>query len=508
MLNFPSSVLCSFMTKLEENLSKTLESKEAEIARLNEELAILKKALFGRKTERVIPVPENQLELALQFASNEAPEVEEPIKNKRKSRKGLKLSRFEIPDDLPREEIRIDISEEDKVCLETGTKLQWMRDEISEKLAYKPGSFYVKKFIRAVYCSTKASVAPVIAPLPDFPIEKCRADVSLLSHVLTMKFADHLPLYRVEEILKRGGIDIQRQTLCGWVLKLGEVLMPLYDLMFKKVLAGNRVFTDATGLNYLVKGKGSQKGYIWVYCGGETKATGKSPPYFVYEFTPDGKHRHPEKALNQFKGLLLSDAHRAYETAALREEIQWQPCLAHARRKFVEAESGNPKIKAQIIELFKKLFLNEREAWDMDAEQRLVYRTEKQLPIMNELYDMIKDEVDRAILPSCKFSKALMYMYSREKHFRTFLSDPMALIDNNLSERAIKPLVIGRKNWLFLGSKDSGKSTAVILSLVQTCRHLKIDPSKYLEDVLTRIMGHNSQKLDELLPDQWAELQK
>ena len=488
------------MTQLETKLTK-----ENEI--LREELAILKKALFGPKSERIVS-SDAQLELDLGLSatvSEPLPEKESTSKSN-KGRKGLKLNRFEIPEGLPCEKIIIDVPEEDRICSETGLPMIFFKNEVSRKLAYKPGSYYVKEFIRPIYKSPKCNEL-VIADLPDFPIEKCRADVTLLAYILVMKFADHLPLYRIEEILKRSNINIQRQTLSGWVLKLGDVIMPIYDLMLQKVLEGNRLFTDATGINYLVKGKGSQKGYIWVYCGGDGEIKSKSPPYLVYEFTPDGKHVHPERLLNQFSGLLISDAHRAYENAALREDIQWQPCLAHARRKFVEAQSGDPKVKAQIITFFKELFLNDRGYWgDTTSAERLIARRKTQEPIINKIYEIIKAQVDKSILPKNKFSKALMYMYSREAHFKTFLGNPDTLIDNNLSERAIKPLVIGRKNWLFLGSKDSGKPTAAILSLVQTCRHLNIDPAKYLEDVLRKIMGYNSQKLHELLPDKWAKM--
>ena len=277
--------------------------------------------------------------------------------------------------------------------------------------------------------------------------------------------------------------------------------------MMKKVIESDRIFTDATGLNYLVKGKGSQKGYIWVYCGGEHKSNSKSPPYLVYQFTPDGKHTHPEKILKQFSGLLISDAHQAYEKASLCPDIQWQVCWAHARRKFVEAQSGSPVVKGKIIELFKQIFLKEREVWELTAEARIKFRQKQTKPYVDKLFEIIKNQREEVMLSKNKFFEAVNYMYSREKHFRTFLEKPFATIDNNLSERTIKPLVIGRKNWLFLGNKDSGKSTAAILTLVQTCRHLNIDPYKYMVDVLGKIMGYNSQKIHELLPDQWAKKQ-
>lgn len=491
------------MTELVKKLSKRVDSLSDENNRLKEELAILKKALFGQKSERIIS-SDAQLEFDLGITSEEAQPVEPEKSKVRKSRKGKKLSRFEIPEDLPCEEIILEVAEENKICQETGQPMKFFKYEETKKLAYKPGSYFVKKFLRAVYKSPSTNEFN-IAPLPDFPIEKCRADVTLLAYILIQKFADHLPLYRIEEILKRSGINIQRQTLCGWVLKLGEAIIPLYDLMMQKVLEGDRLFTDASGLNYLVKGKGSQKGYIWVYCGGDRPSNSKSPPYLVYQFTPDGKHIHPEKVLKKFKGLLISDAHQAYERASLRSDVQWQVCWAHARRKFVEAQSGPPKVKAEIIELFKLIFLKEREAWEMTKKERLKIREEQIKPYVDRIFEIIKHQKEEVLLPKNKFSQALNYMYSREKHFRTFLKNPQASIDNNLSERSIKPLVIGRKNWMFLGNKDSGKSTAAILTLVQTCRHLNIDPYKYMVDVLGKIMGYNSQKIHELLPDQWAK---
>ena len=267
------------MTELAEKLNKRVNSLSDENGRLKEEIAILKKALFGQKSERIIS-SDAQLELDLGVDGVEPPASEPEESKTRKSRKGKKLSRFEIPEDLPCEEIILDVPEEDRICLETDKPMEFFKYEETKKLAYKPGSYFVKKFLRPVYKSSSTNEF-IIAPLPDFPIDKCRADVTLLASILIQKFADHLPLYRIEEILKRSGINIQRQTLCRWVLKLGEVLMPLYDLMMQKTLNSDRIFTDATGLNYLVKGKGSQKGYIWVYCGGEQQPQSKSPPYLI-----------------------------------------------------------------------------------------------------------------------------------------------------------------------------------------------------------------------------------
>ena len=493
------------MTILEQKLSVENTKLKTEIACLREQLELFKKQLFGKKSERIIAVDHPLL--GLDIESNEAPEA--PMTEvKVYKRKGMSYDRFEIPEGLRTEDIIIDVPEEDRICKETGKPMLVWKNEESRKLAYKPGEFYIKNFIRPIYKSPdKSNNELIIAPMPASPIPKCRADVTLLSYILIMKFADHLPLYRIEEIFKRSGINIQRQTLGGWVLKMGAILSPLYELMLDKILQSPRLFTDATTVNYLLKGKGSQKGYMYVYSGGDSQVQGKSPPYLAYQFAPDGTHKYPEQYLKHFQGLLHSDAHPCYEATAGREDVEWQPCWAHARRKFVEAGGGPKLVKERIIELIKLIFMNERQAWELDREQRLQFRQDRQKELCDELFKIIDDQMNGPLLPKDLYSQALKYIYCRKKSFLTFIDNPDAVIDNNLSERFMKPLVIGRKNWLFLGSKDSGKSTAAILSLVQTCRHLGINPQQYLEFVLENILEWNSQKLDQLLPDVWLKSQ-
>lgn len=497
-----------------ENTFLTRENNElkGEILRIKEQLEWFKKQIFGKKTERVV-ADDQQLELGLIFddeSSSELPEedVEVPGHKRRKSRVGIELSRFEIPEGLPIQEIIIEPPAEDLFCSETGEPMVFWKNTVSDKLAYQPGMYFVKRFIRPIYKSpTSQGNELVIASMPSAPIPKCRADNSLLTHILIQKFADHLPLYRIEEILKRDDIKIQRQTLCGWVLKLGEALMPLYDIMFAKILASERLFTDATTINYLVKGQGSQMGYMYVYSGGDDPSPDKSPPYLVYQFAPDGSYKYPHEILNKFTGLLHSDAHGCYDTTVARKDIIWQPCWAHARRKFLEAGGGPKSVKDRIIKIIQDIFINERQTWDLSSENRINFRQEKQKPLCDELFNIIKEQFESRLLPKDKYTEALRYIYLRKDKFLTFLTHANAVIDNNLSERFMKPLVIGRKNWLFLGSKDSGKPTATILSLVQTCRHLGINPQHYLEFVLENIMDWNSQNLEELLPDRWLKNQ-
>ena len=501
------------MTKLEahlkqknESLEYEKETLEEENIRLKEELRMLRKSLFGPKSERVIANPDDQpdlegfdLEPTSEDAQDEVLPVAEVMPVKRRKQKHV----FTIPEDLPREEVHCGPTADMIVCPVSKRPMKKIGEERSEKLAFKPAQYFVKVRVVNKYASLDPTMPGVLqAKLPDLPIENCRADVTLLAQILIQKYVDHLPLYRVEQIMQRAGIHIQRQTLSGWVKQLAKALIPIYEEMYDRIVHSDRIFTDGTSINYLTKGQGSKKGQMYVYCGGETDD--KFPPYLLYHFTEDKQDRHPLTMLSPFSGSLHSDAFSAYEKLAQSDSITWQPCLAHARRKFIDA--GGPKeISDRIIELFRQIFMNERDAWNEERDERLKNRQQKQKPLMDELYRIIDDQVENHCqLPKQMFTKALMYIYKRKGYFNNFLDDPDIVIDNNLAERTIKPLVIGRKNWLFLGAKTAGNSTAVILSLVQTCKHLGIDPYAYLEDVLARIMSHNSQKIYELLPDFWA----
>ena len=202
--------------------------------------------------------------------------------------------------------------------------------------------------------------------------------------------------------------------------------------------------------------------------------------------------------------MLHSDKYGAYEKLATQKDIVWCPCFAHVRRKFVEAEGGDPALRTHILRKIRYLFMFDRVAWNRKPEERLRIRLEKEKPILEELTKMVKDRLlAGGLLPKSNFAKALNYYQGLAAYLPNYLNNPDARIDNNVAERGIRPLTIGRKNWLFVGSEDGGKASATILSLAQTCRNLEINPQEYLEDVLRRIMGHPAKQINELLPDNW-----
>ncbi|MFH1971149.1 MAG: IS66 family transposase [Patescibacteria group bacterium] len=485
----------------ENTLYKTeLASLQNKVTELQEQLEWFQNQLFGRKSEKIIIDPKNQYyQLAFDGFEVDTLEVQEgttiPSHKRIKPNRNGK-DKITLPPNIPVETIILDIPEDQKFCKETGEPLVKIGEEITHKLAHKPGSHFIKEFIRPKYALPDEGI--LTAELPDSIIPRCRADESFLAEILTRKFADHTPLYRISEILTRQGIGVSRKLLSQWVVRLGLALKPLRDEMLKQILESKNIFVDETTVRFIEKK--SKQGYLWTICGGMAS----DPPYRIYNFTENRKHEHILHVLKNYKGVVHSDKYGAYLKLAQNKEIIWSPCWSHVRRKFFEAKSGDTSFREWVLEEIQKLFKLEEKAWLLSAEERLEIRKKEEEPIIDELIEKIRDKLTNGkILLKSKFKESLGYFCSLIPYLKNYIKHPYARLDNNVAERAIRPIAIGRKNWLFFGSVNGGEAGAVVLSLVQTCRGLRINPREYLEDILRRIMGHNSQKLYELLPDQW-----
>ncbi len=490
-----------------EILQVRLADSEKKIVHLEEQLNWFKRQLFGKRSEREVShVDAYQLEFAGFESLKEADQEEKDIPaHKRRKPENKGKESIVLPKDLPVETVVIDIPEEQKVCQETGVPLIKIGEEASYKLAYKPGSFFLKEIIRPKYAHPQQEEKGILtAELPDSLLTRCRADESFLAFILAKKFVDHMPLYRICEGLQREGITISRKLLSQWVIRCGLALKPLYEVMRTLILQSGNVFIDETPVKIQEKVK-CKTGYMWVIVGGE----GSDPPYRIYDFKENRCHDHVDDILLGYRGNLHSDKYGAYEKLGQQKIINWCPCYAHIRRKFFEAETGDPVLRDWVLRKIKYLFMLERVAWARSPEERLKIRQEKEVPIIDELIATIKGRLmDGRILPKSKLREALGYFCGLIPYLKNYTKSPWARLDNNVAERAIRPLAIGRKNWLFFGSVEGGEAGAVILSLVQTCRGLGINPIEYLEDIMRRLMGHNAQKLHELLPDQWQQSRK
>ena len=499
---------------LEEHLKEAAQWKaandalQAQVKYLEEQLEWFKKQIFGKKSERITDQSAEApcfpgLE---EFFKQPAEEKKQPVpahERKKPNRNGQDAITF--PSDLPVERRIIDIPEEEKVCPETGMPLVKIGEEVTTKLAHKPGSYYLKQIVRPKYAlPAKASEGGIVtAELPESLLDRCQADESLLANILVKKYGDHLPLYRQSEIMAREGIYISRQMLSKWVLRVGSALKPLYDQMFLQLLATQNLFYDETPIDMLDPGKGkAHQAYMWVLVGGQSA----NPGYRIYDFSTNRCHYNAAERLKGYHGVLHSDKYGAYEALANKKQLIWCPCWSHIRRKFVEAESGDPPFRDWVLRQIRYLFLLEKVAWARSEEERLRIRQQKEAPIIDGLIEKIKDKmINGKILPKSKFKEALGYFCGLIPYVKNYTKHSWARLDNNVAERAVRPLAIGRKNWLFVGNETGGEAAAVILSLVQTCRALEVNPQSYLEDVMRRIMSHNSKKLYELLPDHWVK---
>lgn len=481
-----------------------IQQQDSKIHELEEQLAWFKRQIFGQRSERVVSnLNEHQLTFE-GFETLATKEAEKKIvaehARKKPNRDGK--DKISLPEDLPVKTTVLDIPEEQKVCQETGISLVQIGVEVSHKLAHEPGSYYIKEIIRPKYAHPKKEENGILtAMLPDSLLPKCRADESFLAEIITKKFSDHLPLYRIAEILSRDGIKISRKLLSQWVIRSAMALKPLFDEMLKRVLESKNIYIDETPVK-LWEPEKCKQAYIWVVVGGREA----DPPYRIYEFKKNRCHDNVLEILKDYRGGLHSDKYAAYQKLAERKIINWYPCYSHIRRKFFEAESGDAAFRDWVLRKIRYLFMLERVAWARSPEERLKIRQEKEIPIIDELIEKIKCKlIDGKILPKSKLREAMGYFCGLIPYLKNYVTDPFTRLDNNIAERAVRPLAIGRKNWLFFGSPDGGEAGAILFSLVQTCRGLGINPRVYLEDVMKRIMSHNSQKLYELLPDEWLK---
>lgn len=483
---------------------REVSSLKEEIVFLKEQIEWFKKQIFGQKADKFVDLKNEQ---QLQFDGFDkltltpAEKKQSIGSHERKKRKPNGQDKITLPADLPVERQFIDIPEAEKICPETGKTLVKIGEEITSKLAHKPGSYFIKQIVRPKYAHIEEGVA--IAELPESLLKRCSADESLLADIIVKKFCDHLPLYRQSEMMAREGIRISRQILSEWVIRAGIALKPLYKMMLSQILESNNVFYDETPVDMLSPGKGkAHQAYMWVLVGGKAS----DPPYRIYDFCTNRCHYNAAELLKGYHGVLHSDKYGAYESLANKKLLIWCPCWSHIRRKFIEAESGDPPFRDWVLRQIRYLFMLEKIAWARSEEERLRIRQEKEIPIIDRLIKAIKDKmINGKILPKSKFKEALGYFCSLIPHLKNYTEHAWARLDNNVAERAVRPVAVGRKNWLFVGNEDGGEAAGILLSLVQSCRAIGVNPREYLEDVMRRLMAHSTKKLQEFLPDQWLK---
>ena len=493
-----------------EELTQKLESVQRQLTTLQHQMEQMLRRLYGRKSEQLNP---NQLMLdpiileslnQNQDAQQTPPEATAPVKPEvvTPRKPSQHHGRVPIPEHLERVEILLDIPEEQKVCPETGEPLKVIAIEVSEKLEYRPGKLIVNVYKRPQYALPERADSfggVIAAAMPDHPIAKCKGDVGLIAHLIVSKFADHLPLYRQDGIFEREGVTIPRATQSSWLMQVYESIKPLEETMRRAVLENDVMFTDDTPIPLQVKGNGKlKKARLWVYVRG-----GTGPPLTVYDFSIDRSKRRPLDFLNDYRGYVHADAYSGYDELFKKEDIVEVGCWAHARRKFDEAVSSRPKEATDILARIARLYHEvETPCADMKPEERRRFRQEHAAPLLDGIFEKL-DELHRQTTPSEPLRKAIDYALNQRKALCRYLEDGRLKPDNNIAENAMRPVAVGRKNWLFVGSERGGRAAALFMSLVRSCKDCGINPWEYFDGMLRRIMSHSTTRLRELLPDQW-----
>jgi transposase len=480
------------------------EQKERKLRQLQHWLEQLLRARYGPRRERV---SENQLFLfavALVSAGREAPpqagsEAGSPAtEDRRGKRKGH--GRGALPKSLQRQRVVHDLAEDQRQCPQCQGALQRIGEEVSERLEYVPASLVVIQEACQKYACPKGCTV-VTAEKPAAPIEKGLPGPGLLAHVAVSKYGDHLPLHRQEEIFRRQGVDLPRQTMCDWMRAGADLVSPLYELMKQQVLGSKALQTDDTPVPVLdPQLPRTRTGRLWTYVGDARH------PYTVYDYTPTRSRDGPEAFLQAFRGYLQADAYSGYDHFYEEPErgISEVACWAHARRKHYEAQSSDLMRATVMLAYIRLLYDVEREARDrkLDGEARRALRQKKSQPILEDIHAYLVREQPR-VLPKSPEGEAIAYTLSNWKALTRYGDDGDLEIDNNGAERSLRGVAVGRKNWMFYGSDQGGRTAAVLTSLIATAQRLAIDPFAYLCDVFERISSHPQSRLAELLPDQW-----
>lgn len=473
-------------------LVQELDLKDRRLRQVQHQLEKLLRWRYGAKRERV---DENQLFL---FAAEVLAAVKEEARVKPRPDRTPGHGRKPLPRGLERRRVDHDLGPDERQCPECRADLRPIGEEVSERLEYVPASLHVIRDVRRKYACPKGCTV-VTAAKPMAPIEKGLPGPGLLAHVAVSKYADHQPLYRQAEMFQRQGVTLSRRTMAGWMGRTAELLSPLYEKMKADVLASRVIQTDDTPVGVLDPAlPRTRTGRIWTYVGDGDH------PYTVYDYTPDRGRAGPEAFLEDYRGYLQADAYTGYDKIYKEGRVREVACWAHARRKFYEAQTSDLMRSMIMLAYIRLLYDVEKEARDLalDGPGRLALRREKSVPILEDIEAYLRRE-RLAVLPKSPEGQAIAYALSNWTALVRYTQDGALEIDNNGAERSLRGIAVGRNNWMFFGSDNGGRTAAVLISFMTTCKRLAIDPFAYLRDILARISAHKHSALAELLPDRW-----
>jgi transposase len=480
------------LRRMVRELLATLAAERRELDQVRARLDQLLRRLYGPKSEKLSTTPSlfDDLPPADTAVSWDAPPDRSAPAKRGHGRRAL-------PRDLPRQRVEHDLPEAEKLCPCCRTPRAKIGEEVTERLDYRPSSLFVVEHVRPKYGCRTCRGEIAVTPLPPEPLPRSLAAPGLLAHVITAKFADHLPLHRLEGILGRHGVELTRSTMCDWLAGCAHALRPVYDLLCGRVRRSKVIHTDDTPVPVQDRTRNrTRTGRIWVYVGDPAN------PYIVYDATPSRSRDGPQTFLRGFTGYVQADAFGGYDGlyATGAAEVA---CWAHVRRKWYDARDSDPRLAHAALARIRALYDIEDRAKTLTAADRAALRRREAVPVLIAFGDWL-EAIRPGVLPRSPIGQALTYATNQWAALNVYVTDGDLAIDNNAAERALRGVAVGRKNWLFWGSDRGGRTAAVLTSLTATCRRHRIDPWSYLSDVLARLPSYPADRLPELLPDAWA----
>ena len=488
-------------------LEAALAARDTLIETLRLQLAQLKRMSFGQSSEKLI-TQIGQLELTLEELESEAG-IADIGKDAADQPDDVQPARAapvrRLPDHLPRIERRVEPETGNCTCPDCGGALRPLAQASDEMLDVAPVQWRVIRTVRPNY-TCRSCEKIVQAPAPVKAIARGKASFATLAHIVVNKFDHHLPLYRQAEMMATQGIEIDRSTLAGWAGQAAALLDPIVSRIREEGLKASKLHTDDTPVPMLVPGKGkTAQARLWTYVI-DDRASGASRPALVwYRFTSDRSGIHPQTELKGFTGLLQADGYAGYEKLYAGGRVREVACWAHFRRKIFENHLGHPTpLTTDLLDRIAGLYKIEAEIRGEPPDVRRRCRQERSKPQIDELRVAIDDAL-RRLSPKSAMAKALVYGRKRWHALTRFLDEGTAEIDNNIAERAMRSVAIGRKNWLFAGSRAGGERAAAIYSVIETCKLNGIEPQAYITETIEKIAsGWPASRWDELMPWNWT----
>jgi transposase len=488
-----------------------LVAKALEIEKYKLQIARLRRMQFGRSSEKIARTIE-QLELRLEELATEtssasseacaAPDEPSPLVGQSSSSDRRKSERRALPAHLPSRDV---VHAPSCTCPLCGGDMRKVGEDVTRILDYIPGHFEVVRHIRPAF-SCRRCESMVQTPMPSLPIERGQAGAGLLAHILVGKYCDHLPLYRQSSIYAREGVELDRTIMAAWVGKVTALISPLVEAVAGHVMAAEKLHVDDTPVPVLAPGTGKTKtGRLWVYLRDERPFGGQAPPAVVYRYSPDRKAEHPRAQLADFHGFLQADGYSGF--GPLYAAANGQPatvtevaCWAHVRRHFYDIHiADNAPIAGEALQRIGRLFDVERTTTGLLPDQRQRIRQSAARPLIDDLARFL-DASLAMISGRSDLAKAIRYARSRWTALTRYLDDGTLEISNNAAERAIRPLALGRKNYLFAGSDAGGERAAAAYTLIESAKLNGLDPEAYLREVISRIADHPINRIAQLLP--------